>query len=120
MLLQWETYWSEEYTDIKREVGRTEHLDELKAASWRAMQVFMECYNDTANIIDLAVEIDDFRLYPLAVLSMLKIYDDETCFDEYCEYEFEQSEDWESIAIEDNKNDNEDITEVFFIRKYDF
>ncbi|WP_165760436.1 hypothetical protein, partial [Niastella populi] len=111
----WESYWITKYQDILELVGKTSHLDEMKASSWRALQVFMECYNDAGDIITLAYEIDDdMRLYPLSVITMLEIFDAETCFDEYCEYEFDQSDEWESVSISDD-----DDSPIFYIKPED-
>ncbi|MES2702621.1 MAG: hypothetical protein V4649_08285 [Bacteroidota bacterium] len=113
MLLAWEIFWSEKYEDVKAKVGHTNHLDERKARSWRTFQVFMECYDDSADIIELAVDIDDMNLYPLAVITMLEIFDADTCYQEYCEHEFERGE-WKAITLDDDDNSS-----VFFIKPYD-
>jgi len=46
---------------------------------------------------------------------MLHIFDAETCYDEYCEYEFAMSE-WESISLDDD----DDNCPVLYIKPYEF
>lgn len=96
MLLEWEIFWDNEYEEIKNAGGDTKNLDKAKEKSWRQFQVFMACYNDSVDIIQLAFEIDDMELYPMIVTVMLRIFDTEVCFDEYCEAEF-GGDDWEKI-----------------------
>ena len=45
---------------------------------------------------------------------MLNIFDAETCYGEYCEYEFEKIE-WESISL-DEEDDN---IPVLYIKQYE-
>lgn len=115
MLWEWESYWDKVYKDVKESVGKTDHLDEMKQSSWRQFQVFMECYDDCGDIIKLAYDIDDEGLYPISVITMLNIFDAESCYTEYCEYEFDMSE-WEAISLDD-ENDN---SPVFYVRQYEF
>ncbi|MDN3709665.1 hypothetical protein QW060_22160 [Myroides ceti] len=65
MLNEWEKYWTTEYQKVKETVGKTAHLDEMKEKSWRQFQVYMECYDDIGDIIDLACKIDNVALTPL-------------------------------------------------------
>lgn len=118
MLSKWENFWRKKYQRIKQEIGRTEHLDEMKEESWRAMQVFMECYNDAGNIIELAEEIDDMDLYPIAVSAMLNIFDADTCYGEYCEHEFERPDIWESVSLGNDDDENWNGP-IFFIKSYE-
>lgn len=116
MLSKWESYWYKKYQDVKERVGKTGHLDEMKQRSWRQFQIFMECYNDCdGDIIKLAYDIDDLELYPITVITMLDIFDPESCYSEYCESEFAMSE-WESISLDDE----DDNSPVFYIRPYEF
>ena len=115
MLSKWESFWNKEYQNVKESVGKTNHLDEMKQHSWRQFQIFMECYNDCGDIINLAYDIDDLELYPISVITMLNIFDAESCYSEYCEHEFGMSE-WESISI----NDEDDNSPVLYIRPYEF
>lgn len=117
LLSNWERYWFQKYKEIKEKVGHTGHLDEMKAGSWRGMQVFMECYNDAGDIIKLASEIDEMDLYSLVVITMLEIFDADTCYEEYCEHEFEQPDVWESISLDDN--DKNFDGPIFFIKSYE-
>jgi hypothetical protein len=112
ILNEWEILWARLYETIQKEVGKTNHLDKMKSQSWRKFQVFMECYNDVSDVIDLALEIDDSDLYPIAVISMVSILGEERCWSEYCESEFAKKE-WESIDFEDEAAEDEP---VFFIR----
>ncbi|MGG7666042.1 Arm DNA-binding domain-containing protein [Dyadobacter sp. BHUBP1] len=113
---EWEILWQEKYSEIKKKVGSTEHLDEMKARSWRELSVFMQCYNDAGDIIELAWEIDSDELYAISVITMLKIFNPESCYTEYCEHELE-SEDYTSIDI---REDDENSTSIFYIKESDF
>ena len=115
MLSEWDSYWNKVYQDVKVTVGKTDHLDEIKQRSWREFQIFMECYNDCGDIIKLAYDIDDLHLYPFSVITMLNIFNAESCYSEYCEYEFEMSE-WESISL-DEVDDN---SPILYIKQYEF
>lgn len=117
MLNEWEKYWTTEYQKVKETVGKTAHLDEMKEKSWRQFQVYMECYDDIGDIIDLACKIDDVALYPIAVITMMQIFDAKICYQEYCELEFDSGEEWESVSL---GNDEEWDSPVFFIRTYEF
>jgi hypothetical protein len=126
MLREWNRYWSSTYEEIQKSVGKTAHLDEQKARSWREFQVFMECYEGAGDIIDLASDIDNMHLYPIAVITMMQIFDAGSCYVEYCELEFQSgNNDWESIKLgatnEDNheSNDENDESPIFFIRPYE-
>ena len=111
MLKHWELYWYREYSEIRERVGKTNHLDELKNCSWREFQVFMECYDDAGDAIKLAYELNEDKLYPLSVITMMEIFDQDACCEEYCELEFS---DWELISIND-----EDDSPVFYFRPYE-
>jgi SH3-like domain-containing protein len=117
MLNEWEMYWENKYDNIRNSVGKTNHLDELKQQSWRQFQVFMECYNDTADIIELADNIDDMKLYPMAVLTMLHIFNAETCYEEYCKLEFEETNGWTTICLNEDEDEYDSL--VFYVRECD-
>jgi len=112
MLTNWKIYWNDEYRDVKESVGKTDHLNELKDRSWREFQVFMECYNDAGDVIELAYELSEDELYPLSVITMMQILDQDACCEEYCELEFN---DWESVLIDDKED-----SPVFYVRQYEF
>jgi hypothetical protein len=114
MISEWETYWDTTYQRIKENIGKTDHLDKMKERSWREFQVYMECYGDSGNAIQLAYEIDDSDLFPIAVITMMNIFDAETCYGEYCELEFDSSGEWDSIFLNDD-----DDSSVFYIKPYD-
>ena len=101
MMLEWEAYWDDEYEAVLNAGGKTDELPKLKERSWRRFQVFMSCFNDNVDIIQLAFEIDDMELYPLTVSTMLRIFDAEGCYEEYCEAEF--GEDWEVVESDGEK-----------------
>jgi len=117
MLWEWEKYWNETYKEIQETVGKTNHLDAGKEASWRSFQVFMNCYNDAGDSIGLAYNIDDSILFPLSVITMLNVFNPDVCYQEYCEHEFYSGmgDGWESITL--NKED--DDSPIFFIREYE-
>lgn len=129
MLREWEQYWHKTYDKILKEIGKTAHLDAMKEASWRGFQVFMSCYDDTTDVIRLTDDIDDMELYPIAVITMLEIFNADVCYGEYCESEFFGQNDWEKISLDDDEqedtDDEENDTELyrespmFFIRPYE-
>lgn len=115
LLKEWEMYWYEKYQDIRERIGKTDHLDAQKQESWRHFQVFMECYNDSPDIVKLAYSIDDMKLYPLVVITMLQIFNAEVCYGEYCEHEFSGNAEWEAIDI----NEEDDDSPIFYVREYE-
>jgi hypothetical protein len=114
MLVHWEDYWNELYKRIQDEVGSTDHLDQSKERSWRQFQIFSEGYDDVGDIIKYAFALDDMELYPMAVVSMMNLFNPDVCYSEYCEFEFENGE-WETIRED---NDDEDAP-IFYIQKSD-
>lgn len=102
MLNLWKTYWEELFTEIKNRIGYTSHLEKLKERSWRELNIFFNTYDDTSDIIDLAYEINEMKIYPLAVATMMAIFNPDVCYSEYCELEFELLNDWESICVNDS------------------
>lgn len=121
LLSEWESYWDEKYKKVKEKIGRTDHLDSGKDASWRGFQVFMECYDHKPDTIELACEINDSVFFPLSVIVLLNIIDEEVCYDDYCEYEFfdKMTWEWESIRLKNNDDDDDDENDkIFFIREY--
>lgn len=110
---RWESYWANLYAVIKEEIGSTKHLDKLKERSFRELNGLINLYDNSTDIINVAYNFDDMLLYPLAVSTMLDIYDEESCLDEYCEFDFFASQNWESIELnEENWNSN-----IFFIKQ---
>jgi hypothetical protein len=116
MLNEWEIYWNTLYENIQKSVGKTDHLDKMKQTSWREFQVFMECYDGHGDTIELAFEIDENGLYPISVITMMNIFDADICYNEYCEHEFYGNGEWESVSLDDDKDD----CPVFYIRPYEF
>ncbi len=91
----WRIFWTDKYKEIKERVGKTDHLDAMKEDSWKALQVFMECYADsTAPLQD--ADVLDMDLCACLILAMLNVYDKDTCYTEYCESHFT---DWDSEEI---------------------
>lgn len=115
MLKEWEIYWGDLYRRIAKDVGHTSHLDKRKEISLRQLNLFFDTYNDSANPIELAYDFDESVMYPLAVLTMMDIFNSDVCYDEYCEFEFFGDTEWESISL-DEENDAEPM---FFIKPYD-
>jgi hypothetical protein len=117
MLNEWKIYWDMLYEDARKTVGKIDQLDKMKQISWREFQVFMECYDGHGDAIKLAAEINQDELCPLAVITMMKIFDADTCYGEYCEYEFDK---WESVSLNDDEDDDVGDSPMFFIRPYEF
>lgn len=95
---EWRIFWSDKYRDIKESVGKTDHLDAMKEDSWRALQVFMECYSESTTPLQDADNLD-MDLCACLILAMLNVYDKDTCYTEYCESHFA---DWDSEEIDGN------------------
>ena len=93
---EWRIFWTEKYRDIKESVGKTDHLDAMKEDSWRALQVFMECYSESTTPLQDADNLD-MDLCACLILAMLNVYDKDTCYTEYCEFHFA---DWDSEEID--------------------
>jgi len=119
LINEWDRYWDNKYERIKESVGKTGHLDKMKEKSWRNLEVFMQMYNDAGDIIKLAWELDDSELYPLAVITMMNIFDPDVCYEEYCEFEFYNSNEWESICVDKDEEGNFN-SPILFIRPYEF
>lgn len=117
MLNEWEIYWDKKYEEAQESIGRTNHLNAYKEKSWRSLQVYMECYDSAEDSISLAYNMSDFILFPISVLTMLNIFNQDVCYEEYCEFEFFGHLTWEWISISLEEDDD---SPVFFIRKYEF
>jgi hypothetical protein len=79
---EWNTYW-----DKKNEQKKSKQIiEKLKQDSWRELCLLTMCYDDV-NPIDFAYEISDLILYPICVITMLKIFDFDCCIEEYFEHE---------------------------------
>ena len=76
-------------------------------------------YNDAGDIIKLAWELDDSELYPLAVITMMNIFNPDACYQEYCELEFYNSDEWEDICVDEDEEGNLN-SPILFIRPYPF
>ena len=110
-----ERYWRTLYKGIEDEIGQTDHLDKSKEESWRMFRTFIQLYNDSGSIIELAYDFDEMVLYPIAVISMMQIFNADVCYGEYCELEFYAGNEWESICIDDENWD----APTFHIRPYE-
>lgn len=110
-----ERYWRTLYKTIKDEIGRTEHLDKSKEESWRMFKTFIDLYNDSESIIELAYDFDEMVFYPIAVISMMRIFNADVCYGEYCELEFDTGKEWESISLDDESWN----APFFYIRPYE-
>lgn len=53
--------------------------------------------------------------YPIAVISMMQIFNTDVCYGEYCELEFDAGKEWESICLDDESWD----APIFHIRPYE-
>ncbi|TGE24130.1 hypothetical protein E5K00_02640 [Hymenobacter aquaticus] len=115
MLNEWEIYWSTLYSSVRERVGSTSHLDGRKEASLRKLNMYFDLYKESNDVIRLAWDFDDMVLYPIAVITMVNIFDSDVCYDEYCELEFFTGGKWESISL----NEEDPSALIFFIRRED-
>lgn len=94
------------------------NFGEKKKKLMEQFQLFIDGY-DKGNVIDLAWEIDEDILYPIAVITMTSIYNLQVCCEEYCELEFQdEKEPWKVIFLNDDEEDLEDNSLAFYIRPY--
>ncbi|MCJ8145358.1 DUF4365 domain-containing protein [Acinetobacter sp. A3.8] len=127
----WEMYWDDEYERIKKSIKEcqnanvvvdensltaTKYLDKLKNKSWRSFQLFSEGYNDAGDIIAYAYNLDFSILYPMAIVAMMNVFDQEICYWEYCDFHF-SSENWELIFMDDELDDSKP---AFYIQKIEY
>lgn len=108
MLSEWEIYWKNEILNSEDEEIKN-NVKKGMEASWRQFQVFMECYENTTTPILLAESLDSLTLYPLFILTMLRIFNEESCLLEYCEIYFS---DWEGISLDEEDEDTFWIKDV--------
>ena len=112
MLSEWELYWAKkiecfaEHFEEEKKALAMKNLEQSKNESWHRFQVFMACYDDTAEIIRFAYDLKLTEFFPLAVISMLRIFKAEDCYSEYCDLEFCEENGWDSFYI--NENDDDD------------
>nr|WP_199156126.1 hypothetical protein [Pedobacter sp. ASV2] len=90
---------------------------EYKNKSREQFRVFTKRYNKQVNVIDLAWEIDQNILYPIAVITMTNIFDLDSCCAEYCELEFSDGE-WKAIFMDAELENEDDDLPVFYIKSY--
>ncbi len=110
ILKEWELYWETKFKEVI--TGRLKYLEEQKDISRNKLTIFLNLYENTGDIIKLASELDDFILLPIAIISMLQIFDKEICYEEYCEHEFFGIGKWKSIYVNEEKEDDP----MFFIQ----
>ncbi len=97
-----EDYWTEQF--VKNVNCYTEYQKkEIKDKAWKQIQLFSDGYLDAGNVIQLAINIDEYILYPLAIIVMTRIFDEACIYSEYMEYEFWAQDVWENITV---KNEN--------------
>lgn len=112
MIKEWAEYWDKR---TKEAANRGKTVDKQKEFSWKQFQIYMECYDGHGDSIKLAYEIEDAELYPIAVITMMNIFDPEVCYSEYCDYEFSDDE-WESIYLGEDDDDDNNLS-LFYIRE---
>jgi hypothetical protein len=116
VLREWNLYWDQLYERIEKEVGHTEHLDKHKERSLLELNNFFQLYNDTNNIIQLAYDFDKYILFPISVIAMLSIFNEDACYMEYCEFEFFSEESCWEMASE---ADEDPFGSSIFIKQYE-
>lgn len=119
MLMYWEKYWDQEYREIEEQVGTTSHLDDMKEKSWRQFQMFEAGYDSAGDVIRYANDLSSMELYPIAVLTMMQVFDRDCCYLEYCEYEFEGME-WTPIYLDESDDPMNDTEKYFYIKELDW
>ncbi len=107
--------WHDHWNDLPRSQAfqGDKRLNARKEDSWRTLDMFRKLYDDAVAPVMLSYELDEDLLYPLVVLSMLDIYDTDTCYSEYCEFELFGEDDWEMIELNED-SDDDDL--LFFVR----
>ncbi|MFV0364389.1 MAG: hypothetical protein ACK5LL_15070 [Suipraeoptans sp.] len=111
----WQCYWNEQIVARANKGESIEKEEKLKATSWRDLEVFINSYNNSKGIVEIANDIEDMELFPLVVLTMLEFYDNMVCYEEYCEEVFFGSGEWESIDINISPDPDETNEPYFYI-----
>ena len=91
-----------------------QQTDVIQDDSWKFLQELLRRYDQTHDLVLLAYEIDEYRIYPILVTAMLKLCNDDDCYLHYCEEEFFGGNDeWEAITDETDGD-----APVFFMRPH--
>ncbi|PJJ67343.1 hypothetical protein [Chryseobacterium geocarposphaerae] len=99
-------------------IGSNENIETRKDEIRKMFQKFVDESNKDVNWIDLAWEISEDILFPLAVITMTSIFDLHICCQEYCELNFyNKHEEWETIFL-DCGLEEDDNSKAFHIRLY--
>jgi len=94
-----------------------DHDQAKKEESWKDLQQFMYKFREVDDLILVAYAIDEFRLFPILVMAMLRLGDAAESYVRYTELEFYgEDEDWTSIVLDKKTNDG--IEPLFFIRPH--
>lgn len=93
-----------------------ESIEKRKTEIRKMFQKFIDQSNKNINWIDLAWEISEEILFPLAVITMTSIFDLHVCCQEYCELNFyDENEEWETIFLDCGLEEDDSI-QGFHIR----
>ncbi|MDF2931560.1 MAG: hypothetical protein K0R36_891 [Chryseobacterium sp.] len=99
-------------------IGSNEIFEEKQSKLYKQFQIFIDRYEE-GNVIDLVWEIHEEVLYPIAVITMTKIFDLNACCKEYCELEFNnEKENWKAVFIDDELEEEDNNAHVFYIKPY--
>ncbi|MCX2485502.1 hypothetical protein [Pedobacter sp. MR2016-24] len=95
-----------------------DYADTLSAAkqddSWKYLEQFLRKYDQADDLVLVAYEIDEFRIYPIVVVAMLQLCDTDNVYINYCAEEFFGGNDeWKPIT-----DDQDQASPVFFIRPH--
>ncbi|MBL3547267.1 hypothetical protein [Chryseobacterium sp. KMC2] len=82
-------------------IEANESIKNRKTEIRKMFQKFIDQSNKNVNWIDLAWEISEEILFPLAVITMTSIFDLTICCQEYCELNFyNENEEWETVFLD--------------------
>lgn len=114
-LREWDYYWEKEYEISEKLKMQKSYIDELKNNSLRKIDKFSDLYNETDNVIELALDFDYESFYPIAIITMYHILGS-NILSQYCEFELD-SEEW--VDINNYTCDDREYEPSFFLRDFE-
>lgn len=105
MLSEWEMYWNNQ--------SEYKGKENDKSRSYRKLQLFNQMF-DEGNTVMIAETIDNDILYVLSILSMISVYNSQSCYDEYSSFELLGGGNNEYEAFQVKTDDGETF---FYVRE---
>jgi hypothetical protein len=83
LYFNWKMFWEDK---IIKHKNNKDYIIQERDDSWKDLQVLIAMYDFIDSPLEFALEVDDINLHPICVVTMLEIFDLETCLEEYMEY----------------------------------